>query len=62
MLLSPQEQQDLGNHDGAEEDDDHLSMHEVMTLVLLLNHPARNKEELGWPFILIHKIQLKWAP
>ena len=47
VLLSPQEQQDLGHHDGAKEDEDHLSVHEVVTLVLLFNHPAGNKKQFG---------------
>ena len=41
VVLPPQEQQDLSHHDGAKQNEKHLSMHEVMTTVLLLHHPMR---------------------
>lgn len=40
VFLSPDKKQDLSQQDGAKENEDHLCVHEVVTPVLLLDHPV----------------------
>ena len=49
VSVSPRKQQYLGYCDGSKQDEDHLSMHQIMAPVLLLNHtmphPVNEEEQ-----------------